>query len=1052
MISAWLYRNPRILYLLLGFLVIAGLGSFSVLPRLEDPVLSRRVAVVTTAFPGADAKTVESLISIPLEDALSEITQIETIRSSSRTGISNIVLELKDSISEVDPVWSRVRDRLEDSRQSLPEGAIDPDFEVFELKAFAAILGVTWKGSTDPDLIQMRRVQERLISQLREIPGTERIQSFGDPGEEYVVEVDREFLSATGMTTRTLAEQIESRLTRQPAGLLRLDKSELPLTLSREIDSTIDLGEILVQVHRGGDPVLLEDIAEVRRDIADPPDTVAYLGDKRSIAIGLLLENDSRIDRWSKRLELTLTEFRRNLPDGIEVESMFSQADFVGARLQTLLQNLLLGTAAVALVVFVMMGWRSTVIITSALPLSALMVVIGLRAMEIPIHQMSVTGLIIALGLLIDNAIVIVDEVRSRIYGGLQPSQAIEEGVRHLAMPLFGSTLTTTLAFLPIATLSGPSGEFVGTIAVSVILAINASFLLAMTVVPAMTAHFSPESKVESFSQYGLRIGWLKRLYIGSLDVLLKRPLIGVLLGIAIPTAGFFLATRLPEQFFPPTDREQIHVEIELAARSSLDETDQAARKLCESLLQHEHVDEIHLFVGGSAPTFFYNVVPRRRGTPFYAQAILELEPGTSPQQIVRALQRKVIEEFPDHRILVRQLEQGPPFDAPVEIRVVGPDLDTLQSLGERLRLLLSETHDVIHTRSDLEETVPQLKLEFDDRELYAIGYRRDQVAGIVYSTLEGAPAGAIMEGQAEVPVIVRLKDRGRVRVEQLEALEFQSLGGLQGRPPDAAGMLNSSAAMMSSTGGGTPLAALARFQLSSDVAAITRINGRRVNEVKAYVTAGVLPSVVLREWEQRLGATNLELPEQYHIEYGGESAERDEAVRLLMTNAVTLFVIMLLAIMISFRSFRATFVIVSVGGLAIGLGPAALWCFGFPLGFMAIVGTMGLVGVAINDAIVVLAGIRADESARLGDSDRIRNVVIHSTRHVLTTTLTTIAGFLPLILAGGRFWPPLAMTIAGGVGGATLLALYFVPAVYRILQGKPSRRTAANQQTGFSG
>jgi multidrug efflux pump subunit AcrB len=879
---------------------------------------------------------------------------------------------------------------------------------------------------------------------LREIPGTEKAQSFGDPGEEYLVEVDQDILSATGMTARALAEQIESRLTRQPAGLLRLDKSELPLNLSQEIGSANDLGEILVQVRRGEPPVALEDIAEVRRDVTDPPDTLAYLSGKRSIAVGLLLENNSRIDRWSKRLVQTVTEFQKDLPGEIEVELTFSQADFVEARLQTLLQNLLLGTVAVALVVFVMMGWRSTIVITSALPLSAVMVLIGLRAMHIPIHQMSVTGLIIALGLLIDNAIVIVDDVRSRIRGGLRPARAIEEGVRHLAMPLFGSTLTTTLAFLPIATLSGPSGEFVGTIAVSVILAINASFLLAMTVVPAMTAHFNPGSNEETSFQYGLRIEWLKQLYLWSLGVLLKRPLAGVMLGVALPLMGFYLAARLPEQFFPPTDREQIHVEIELAARSSLDETAQVARRVRESILQEERVDEVHLFVGGSAPTFFYNVVPRRRGTPFYAQAIVELKPGTSPQQLVRSLQRKVIEDFPDQRILVRQLEQGPPFDAPIEIRVDGPEFDTLQSVGEELRLLLSETRDVIHTRSDLEEVVPQLKLEFDDRELSAIGYRRDQVAGIVYSALEGSPAGAILEGPVEVPVVVRLKDRGEVRLEQLEALELHPIRGLQGRPPQALGPLNSSAETTASPEGGTPLAAIAQFQLSSDVAAITRINGRRVNEVKAYITAGVLPSVVLREWEQRLEAANIKLPDQYEVEYGGESAERDEAVQLLMTNAVVLFALMLLAITISFRSFRATFVIVSVGGLAIGLGPAALWCFGFPLGFMAIVGTMGLVGVAINDAIVVMAGLRAEESARQGDADCIRDVVLHATRHVLTTTLTTIAGFLPLILAGGRFWPPLAITIAGGVGGATLLALYFVPTSYRILQGKPPEPAVA--------
>ncbi|MAT15243.1 MAG: acriflavine resistance protein B [Planctomyces sp.] len=1032
MISTWLYRNPRILYLLLVFLAVAGFSSFYVSPRLEDPVLSRRVAVLTTPLPGADAKTVESLVSIPLEEGLEDIPEIEITRSISRNGVSSIVLELHDSVTEVDAVWSRVRNVLEDAEQSLPESALAPEFEVLELKAFAAIIGVRWTGGGELDLEPMRRVARDTVARLHDIPGTQKVKTYGDPGLEYLVEVKQDALSASGLTTKSLADQIEGFLARNAAGHLRQGETEIGLDLSKEITSATDLQQILVKPTRTGDPVKLEEIAEVNRQFIDPPDTLAYLHGERAISIGVFVRDDIRIDRWAAQMNRALRELDDQIPPEVTLEVVFSQTNFVDARLNSLLWNLGLGALAVAIVVFVMMGWRSALIVTTALPCSALLVLVGLRTLQIPIHQMSVTGLIIALGLLIDNAIVIVDEVRARIFAPMKPNQAVVDGIRHLGMPLFVSTLTTTLAFMPIAMLPGPSGEFVRTIAISVIIAINASFLLAITVIPAMTAHFYARTSRENAVHIGIRIEWLKRLFRGSLRFILNHPLIGIAISIILPIGGFFAANTLPEQFFPPSDRAQIHVEIELPVQSSIGATDKVAKRVRDFLAADERITDTQLYVGESAPTFYYNVVARHRATPFYAQAILEVDPGTEISSLVRDLQRQVLEEFPDTRVLIRQLEQGPPFDAPIEIQLTGSDLDRLRDLGRELRTVLSQTQHVVHTRSDLEETVPKMKLEFDDRELEALGYNRSQIAGILYTTLEGAQAGSVMEGGEDVPVRVRIDNADDFGPNELGSLELRSA-----RPPVGGRSGGTTGPPTNSPEGGTPLAAIADFQLDADLGAITRLNGRRVNEVKAYLSAGVLPSEVLSEWQTRLNASGFTLPPGYALTYGGEAAERNQAVDLLLANAAILVALTLLAVMISFGSYRATFIIFAVGGLTIGLGPGALWLFGYPFGFMAIIGTMGLVGVAINDSIVVLAGIRDDRQAREGDPEAICDVVLHSTRHVLTTTFTTIAGFLPLIIGGGGFWPPLAITIAGGVGGATLLALYLVPAAYCLLQRK---------------
>jgi multidrug efflux pump subunit AcrB len=889
-----------------------------------------------------------------------------------------------------------------------------------ELKAHASIIAVKSTSPQTADLGQLRRIATELEARLARISGSESVDVFGDPGEEVLVEIRPDVLAALGLSTGAVARQIEQSEAQHPAGTLRDNDKELLVDVATEIDSLQRLERVEIQYGPMGRTTRLANIADIQRAIVDPPATLALVDDVPAVVLGTLIRDDVRIDLWADRLQSELKLFREQLPSGVEVDVLFLQSSYVERSLVALLRNLTIGTLAVVVVVFFLLGWRSTIVVGSALPLAALMVLSGMRLLGIPIHQMSITGLVIALGLLIDNAIVIVEEVRSRIWNGLSPSRAIVEAIRHLALPLFGSTMTTTLAFAPIAMLPGPPGEYVGAIAVSVILAINASFLLAMSIVPALTALVQGPTGHRTLLSYGISSRLMRRLYERSLLFVFRFPLLGIVAAALIPLLGFVAGRSLPEQFFPPAERDQIHVEVEMPVGTSLAETRATAQAIGNVVADHQQVRRVHWFLGNSAPTFFYNVMPRRRNAPFYGQALIDLHDDARPSNVIQDLQTQLDESFAGCRVLVRQLEQGPPFDAPVEVRIRGPDLATLQQLGGRVRLLLSETHDVIHTRSDLEETLPNLAVRVEDAEVRAAGLTSLELTRQLYTALAGAKAGSLIEAGEKLPIRVRAGDQGRMNIAQVAALELPNLVPLgPPRPPDSAAE------------GAAPVVALAELELSSEVGSISRINGERVNEVKAYLTAGTLPSKVVSEFGRRFAQSDFELPTGYAIEYGGESAKRDEAVGNLLADAVVLFSLILVTLVLAFRSFRIAAIIAAVGGLAIGLGLASLWCFGYPIGFMAIIGTMGLVGVAINDAIVVMAAIRSDAAARAGDWSAMKSVINGCTRHVLATSLTTMAGFTPLLLAGGGFWPPLAVTIAGGIAGATLLALYFVPCSY---------------------
>jgi multidrug efflux pump subunit AcrB len=642
-----------------------------------------------------------------------------------------------------------------------------------------------------------------------------------------------------------------------------------------------------------------------------------------------------------------------------------------------------------------------------------------MQLLGVPIHQMSVTGLIIALGMLIDNAIIVVDDVRRRLGQGSPPARAVAASVRYLLVPLLGSTLTTVLAFMPLVLMPGGAGEFVGSIGISVILALFSALFVALTLIAALTGHTHGAADVGQEAAWwraGYAHPWLTRAYRWTLAQVFARPVLGVVLALILPLVGFLKSAELQEQFFPPADRDQFQIQVRLPSQASLKHTQASILEMRDVLRQHPEVEHEHWFVGGNAPKFYYNMLSGQDDAAFFAQAMVQLRSAKDATRMIRTLQNELDQRFPAAQVIVKQLEQGPPFDAPIEMRLFGPDLDRLRQLGEQVRVALAHVSDVIHTQATLTDGRPQLWFQLDAEEARLPGLDNVGVAEQLQSTLEGVTGGSMIEATEDLPVRVRLAQARRSELTEVASLDFL--------PLTADGRANTN-------GNGIPAMAVGKLALVPELASITRRDGERVNTVQGFITAGVLPSAVLSQLQERLHAKGFELPPGYRFEIGGESGERDTAVGNLFASVGVLLILMAATLVLSFNSFRMAAIIAVVAGLSAGLALASLWVFGYPFGFMAIVGSMGLVGVAVNDAIVVLAALREHAQARLGNPEATQEVVLHATRHVLSTSITTIAGFIPLLLAGGGFWPPLVIAIAGGVAGATLLGLYFVPSAY---------------------
>ncbi|MEL6165331.1 MAG: efflux RND transporter permease subunit, partial [Cyanobacteria bacterium J06628_3] len=435
----------------------------------------------------------------------------------------------------------------------------------------------------------------------------------------------------------------------------------------------------------------LQNIATVRKGIREPASELALLNGHPGVVIAVHVQSGTRLDLWSEVAEKKIAEFKADLPQSIGLPIIFAQSNYVTERLNSLILNLLLGAGLVFAVTVIMMGLKSALIVSSALPLSVFMVFGWMNWLNIPLHQMSITGLIVALGILIDNAIVMVDEVQNELKKGVKPLTAINYSIKNLAIPLLSSTLTTVLAFLPIALLPGSTGEFVGTIAITVIIAVCCSLFISLTIIPTFSAklHRDGDTKQnQSWLQKGIFIPILNRFYRRTVKFTVAKPVISIFLALLIPIIGFIQAGSLEQQFFPAADRNQLQIELELTASVSLEKTQNLIKQIRQQIIDNPEVKEVHWLLGSSIPSFYYNLTGGKEQQNNYAQALVQLNSLTSTS-ITNKLQTQLDKNFPSARIVVRQLEQGPPFAAPIELRIYGSNIEKLQLLGEQVRQIL---------------------------------------------------------------------------------------------------------------------------------------------------------------------------------------------------------------------------------------------------------------------------------------------------------------------------------------------------------------------------
>lgn len=1009
---------------MIGLIIFAGLNSLFSLPTYEDPIMSARWATIETHFPGAGATRVEALITEKLENQLTEIEEIKTTNSTSTAGISAIYIELAGNIIEVDGVWARIRDKISEAEKLFPEGARSSELTVISTPAYTLLFGLTGHPSYGNQLDLVGRLAKDLEHQLSNLPNTEDTEVYGVPEEEILVSVDVMTLASAGLTVSKVAQAIGLSHPNISSGKVSNAKYQTLVEIEGELDSINRVRQVPIHLGQSNQILTVGDLAQVEKTKKYPPSNLALVNGELGVMLAVRMGSNSRIDVWTAKARLLFDNFVATLPDGIDAQIIFDQSQYTEHRMSELGWNLLLGALLVVVILWVMMGWRSALLVASALPLTLLMVLPFFKILEVSLHQVSITGLIIALGLLIDNAIVTVDEYSKRRRKGVPPDAAVTQTVQRLFPALLASTITTVLTFLPLVLMPGNAGEFISELGTAVILALLSSFILSMTIIPAL-AGYSDRLMIETNSHQRFSSGIspkdLHRRFENGLKLVLSRPWLGICGSILIPILGFVASQSMVDQLFPPVDRDQFDIQIKLAANASLDETRNVVKRVRKQLHTHPEVKQSHWLIGGKPPKLYYNRIIKQDGTSNFAWGFVTTGSPAETKRLLNTLQTEMMTLFTDAEVLTLPFEQGAPIEAPIQIRIYGPDLDILRRLGEQIRRILSETQQVTFTHASITGGLSKLKIVADEYQAVSVDIRLVEMANQLSDGLDGVIGGAIFEKTEEIPVRIRVREESRSHINRI-ASQFLLL------PTHISP--NKKALMP-----GIPINALGEIVLVPEVSAVTRKDGLRNNFIQAYLEPFSLPSKTLVDFKRRLAASDFQLPPGYNLVYAGESKESSEAKRDLMSVLIPVLIIMVGTIVMVFNSFRYAAIIALVGLLSVGAALFSAWFFNYPLGFMVIIGAMGLIGLSINDSIIVLTSLTSFEFETTNINQQVCTIIQGNSRHIFSTTLTTVVAFLPLIWSGGDFWPPLAVAIVGGIVSATLFALVFVPSCFILLR-----------------
>ena len=998
-------------------LFVAGTMAYFRLGRAEDPSFTIKVAIITAVWPGATAREMQDQVSDRIEKRLQELPFFDKVETYTKPGFMAAQIVFKDSTrSQFMPeLFYQIRKKMNDLRSELPASLIGPTVNDEYGDVDAMLYMVTADGG---DFAQLKRIAEELKVELLRVPNVTKINIYGQQDERIFVEFSHAKLATLGISSQALFDSLARQNSVVATGIVETSAQRVALRVTGALDGAQAVAETPVEA--GGRTFRLGDIATITRGFEDPPRFLVRQDGHPALAVGVVMQKGANILDLGVSVNAVMEEFEKRQPVGVDIIHVADQSKVVDKAVKEFLQSFAEALAIVLFVSFLSLGWRTGIVVAFSVPLVLAIAFVGMLVMGIDLHRISLGALIIALGLLVDDAIIALETMVVRMEQGWDRVKAAASAWETTAFPMLTGTLVTAAGFLPIGFANSGVGEYTGSIFWVVAISLVASWVVAVTFIPYLGVKLLPDlakGKVmhDPHALYETRgYNALRRI----IRWCVTHRLTVVFLTVAVFFAAIAGFTRVQQQFFPLSERLELFFQMRLPEGTAIGATQDTARKAEAMLAGDKDIVHASTYIGQGSPRFWLGLNPQLP-TESFAEIVIMTKDVAARERVKARLEKAVADgALAEARVRVDRFNFGPPVGFPVQFRVVGPDPMVVRGYANEAREIARKNRDLIDPHFNWNEMTPSVKLVVDQDRARALGLDPQTISQSLQTLISGLTVTTVRSGTEKIDVVAR--------AVPAERLDLGRIGDLT---------------ILSRSGVAVPLSQVARIEYGHEEPILWRRNRDMSITVRGDVADGVQAPTVTNEIWPRLQPLIARMPTGYRIEIGGAIEESAKGNASIAALAPVMVLIMLTLIMIQVQSFAKLFLVFASAPLGIIGASLALNISGLPFGFVALLGLIALAGMDIRNSLILADQVMQDMKNGMPVKDAIVESVVRRSRPVMLTAMAAILAMVPL--SRSAFWGPMAVTIMGGLFVATFMTLLFLPALYAVWF---RRRIAAEQ------
>lgn len=1010
--------NNRVTYFILFIVVITGIMGYNSLSRNSMPPYTVRVASVVTNFPGAGPKRVESLISDKIEKVAQEIPEVDYISSESRTGLSVVTVNLKDNVdeNELQAVWDRLRRKIDGIQNDLPNEIYGPTVKDEDIGVlFGIIVGLESDGY---DFAETKDYADDLRNQLIALDNAAKVELGGVTKERIFIDYNDAELAKYGISGNQLKSTISATNIILPAGEVNLGNERIIMEPSGNLESVEDIRNILVSVGNSRETIKLGDITTIRRDYITPKEAIVKMNGMEGLALYISLKKGANIIQLGKEVDNLLETYNSNLPVGLNAKRLASQDEDVDNSINNFLSNVVQSVVIVLLVMLLFLGIRTGLVVASLIPAAIICTLLLMGVFDVGLNQVSLAALIMALGMLVDNAIVMAESMIVKMEKGLTAVNAAVSSSKELMVPLLISSLTTSAAFLSFYLAESTMGEIMGELFIVITIALLSSWLMALTIVPLIAVAIIKVNKTKDTSKKSI-FDKLNVYYNRLLNYSLKHTLLTLISIVFLFVISLYGFTKIPINFMPDSERNLITLNLNLPLGTNIETTQQEVEKIENYVQSHLLLNDTRLkgvrdwssFIGKGPNSYDGGYTPGEANSG-YAHILFNTSSGDDNQLVIDSLEKFCFYNIPDAEITVKKLGSGGGASTPVQIRLMGDDITELYTMVNATKEKLRKIAGTKNIDDDWGPKIKKFVVQINQGKLSQSGLTNQDIASSLNTYLSGQNIGDYREDDNTIPITMQAKGNQQVVFSNLESLSI----------------------FAQNSGKNIPLAQVATIVPEWQYAKILRRDLKRTITVNCQLEEGFTASDVTNELSPWLKEKSEKLKAGYTYELGGESESSGDAMGAVSEKLPIALLIIILLLIIQFNSTRKTTIVL----LTIPLGligiVAGLFFTGSFFSFTAFLGLISLAGILINNGIVLLDRIQIElENTERSQVDSLIQAANERFRPILLTTFTTSLGLIPLWIGGGAMWEPMAIGIIFGLLFATIITLIFVPIMYKL-------------------